>query len=301
MNWHDAIATYTDYIASVRRLSPHTVKNYRRDLDEFAACFEETQLPFTLSQHDVRSYTNRLHRQGLSSKSLQRKLSSIRQFYAYFIKQRETKNNPALGIKPPKASRKLPKVMDTDEISHLLNFDADAPLAFRDKAIVELFYSCGLRLAEIAALDIADIDFRESIVTATGKGNKQRLVPLGRLAHKALTDWLRERLQLIKHPDETAVFVSQQGNRLSHRSIQQRLCKLGLERGINQKLHPHMLRHSFASHLLESSSDLRAVQELLGHSDISTTQIYTHLDFQHLAKTYDSAHPRAKKRRDKAD
>ena len=185
--------------------------------------------------------------------------------------------------------------MDTDQISHPLNYDASNTLEFRDKAIVELFYSCGLRLAEIASLNFSDIDYKDKIVTATGKGNKQRLVPLGRLAHKAINDWLQERQQLLKTGDEPAIFISQHGNQLSHRSIQQRLHKLGLERGINQNLHPHMLRHSFASHMLESSSDLRAVQELLGHSDISTTQIYTHLDFQHLAKTYDAAHPRAKK------
>lgn len=295
MNWEAAITNYCDNIESVRRLSPYTVKNYRRDLEELAEFYSSTHQPFQLNQHDIRSYANRLHRKGLASKSLQRKLSSIRQFFNYFIKQRLTTVNPVLGVKPPKAARKLPKVMDADQVSHLLNYDANSVLEFRDKAIVELFYSCGLRLAEIAAMNLADIDYKDAMVTTTGKGNKQRLVPLGRLAKKALIDWLPERLQLLKNPNEKALFVSQHGNRLSHRSIQQRLYKLGLERGINQSLHPHMLRHSFASHILESSSDLRAVQELLGHSDISTTQIYTHLDFQHLAKTYDAAHPRARK------
>lgn len=294
MEWQTAITDYIDYLASIRRLSPHTCTNYQRDLKELAEQFTDTP-PFTLQQHDIRSFTNRLHRQGQSSKSLQRKLSSIRRFYDFYIKQRKTQGNPAIGIKPPKAPRKLPKVMDADQLNHLLNYDADDWFAIRDKAIIELLYSSGLRLAEIATLDLHDLDLPQAMVSVTGKGNKQRQLPLGKEAIKAIKTWLVIRPQKATD-DETAVFISQRGSRISHRNIQQRLRKLGMERGANQRLHPHLLRHSFASHMLESSGDLRAVQELLGHSDIATTQIYTHLDFQHLAKTYDAAHPRAKKK-----
>lgn len=293
MQWQAAIDQFCAYISDTRRLSPHTVSNYRRDIEELAQGFAE-QAPFSLTQHDLRLHISRLHRKGLAGKSLQRKLSSIRRFYHYFIRQRLCENNPALGLRPPKSPRKLPKVMSTDELHHLLDYQADDWLSLRDKAIVELLYSSGLRLAEIASLDIDALDFPSAIVRVTGKGNKQRLVPLGRIAIQAIQAWLAERAAL-SGADEKALFISRRGKRLSHRSIQQRLHKLGLERGARQRLHPHLMRHSFASHVLESSGDLRAVQEMLGHSDISTTQVYTHLDFQHLAKTYDAAHPRARK------
>ena len=295
MQWQAAIDQFCNYIETTRRLSPHTVSNYRRDLLECAGVFSEHP-PFTLSQHDVRFYISTLHRRGLAGKSLQRKLSSLRQFYQYFVRQRLHEHNPAIGIQTPKSARRLPKVMSTDELNHLLNYQPDDPLGIRDKAIIELFYSSGLRLAEIAALDIGDADLKNATVKVTGKGNKQRIVPLGRLAITAINAWLEARALFSVIHEPQALFLSQRGKRLSHRSIQQRLNRLGLERGSNQRLHPHLLRHSFASHMLESSSDLRAVQEMLGHSDISTTQIYTHLDFQHLAKTYDAAHPRAKKK-----
>lgn len=298
MNWESTIDQFCHHIEVVRRLSPHTVSNYRRDLLELAEAFSSRH-PFDLTQHDIRSFANRQHRQGMASKSLQRKLSSIRQFYAWFIKQRNTLNNPALGVKPPKVPRKLPRVMDTDQLSHLLDFSAENWHQTRDKAMVELFYSSGLRLAEIASLNLDDVDYTTLQVRVTGKGNKQRIVPVGRFANTALQQWLAVRLAHGNCVDESALFLSQQGKRISHRAIQQRLRLLGQERGAQQGLHPHMLRHSFASHILESSSDLRAVQELLGHSDISTTQIYTHLDFQHLAKTYDAAHPRARKKPEK--
>lgn len=294
MNWQAAIEQYSHYIAFIRRLSPHTIENYQHDLFEAAEYFHD-KLPFSLTSHDVRLYISKLHRQGLASKSLQRKLSALRQFYQFFIRQRLHDANPVVGIRPPKGARKLPKVMTTDELHHLLDFEADDWLSTRDKAMVELFYSSGLRLAEIASLNLLDVDLRNATVKVTGKGNKQRIVPLGRLAISAINDWLKVRHN-ITISDMDALFVSQRGLRISHRSIQARLEKLGLERGSQQRLHPHMLRHSFASHVLESSSDLRAVQEMLGHSDISTTQIYTHLDFQHLAKTYDAAHPRARKK-----
>lgn len=293
-HWQAAIEQYINYIAHIRRLSAVTVEGYQRDLHDAAVFFAE-QSPFELKTHDIRFYISKLHRQGLLSKTLQRKLSALRQFFQFFIRQRRHNENPVLGVRPPKAARKLPKVLNTDELSHLLNYQADDWFAIRDKAMVELLYSSGLRLAEIANLNRGDLDFNAGTVKVTGKGNKQRIVPLGSKAIAALQDWFKVRLEKA-NTDEPAVFISQQGKRISHRSIQLRLGKLGLERGAQQHLHPHMLRHSFASHILESSSDLRAVQEMLGHSDISTTQIYTHLDFQHLAKTYDAAHPRAKKK-----
>lgn len=298
MLWGPAIDDYIQYIAVVRRLSLHTVTNYQRDLQQAADFFikrEQTNV-LTLNQHDIRQYTSFKHRQGLSSKSLQRKLSSLRQFYQYFIQQGKAEDNPALAIQPPKSDKKLPKVMDTDQLYHLLNYQADDWYSIRDKAIIELLYSSGLRLAEIANLNIGDIDFQQALVLVTGKGDKERQLPLGKMAKTALLEWLSVRQDLLPNQDIDAVFISNQKRRISHRSIQLRLDKLGMERQTQQKLHPHLLRHSFASHLLESSSDLRAVQELLGHQDISTTQIYTHLDFQHLAKTYDNAHPRAKKK-----
>ncbi len=299
MQWDAAIAQYIQHIDLERRLSPHTCNNYRRDLQQAAQFFTAQGLDdvFAIKAHDVRSFSNTLHRQGLSSKSLQRKLSSLRQLYQFFIQLRQTDDNPALNIQLPKGERKLPKVMDTDALQQLLNYEAQSWIEKRDKAILELLYSSGLRLAEIARLDMDDLDFNEALVTVTGKGNKQRILPLGRFAIKALKDWFNIRHELLSDTDQPAVFISQRQTRLSHRSIQLRLEKLGLERLSTQKLHPHLLRHSFASHMLESSSDLRAVQELLGHKDIATTQIYTHLDFQHLAKTYDKAHPRASKKR----
>lgn len=297
MQWQAAIQQYCDYIATVRRLSPHTVVNYQRDLQEVARYFTE-QSPLELSSHDIRLYVGALHRQGQAGKSIQRKLSSIRQFYQYFIRQRLHNSNPALGVRPPKAAKKLPRVFSTDELDHLLDYSAEGFFEVRDKAMVELFYSSGLRLAEIADLDLPDVDKRSATVKVTGKGNKERIVPLGKLALTALQAWLLLREGKLTEGQQ-ALFISQQGKRMTNRNIQLRLAKLGADRGSQKRLHPHMLRHSFASHVLESSGDLRAVQEMLGHSDISTTQIYTHLDFQHLAKTYDAAHPRAHKKKGK--
>lgn len=298
MLWASAIDNYIQHIAVVRRLSLHTVSNYQRDLQQAADFFitHEQPHPLILKQHDIRQYTNFQHRQGLSSKSLQRKLSSLRQLYQHFSQQGKISNNPTLNIQLPKSAKKLPKVMDTDQLQHLLNYQADDWYSVRDKAIIELLYSSGLRLAEIANLNISDIDFPQGLILVTGKGDKQRQLPLGKMATTALQAWLAIRHERLQGINLAAVFISNQKKRLSHRSIQLRLDKLGAERQSQQKLHPHLLRHSFASHILESSSDLRAVQELLGHQDISTTQIYTHLDFQHLAKTYDKAHPRAKKK-----
>ena len=221
----------------------------------------------------------------------------MRSLYRYLLREQKCKQNPAMGVRAPKAGRKLPVTLDVDQMDRLLSMAGNEPLVLRDRAIMELFYSSGLRLAELGSLDIHDLDCQDSMLEVTGKGNKTRRLPVGRMAMQALVQWLGVRNQLAK-PDQAALFVSQRGTRLSLRSIQSRLDLRAREQGCPQKIHPHLMRHSFASHVLESSGDLRAVQELLGHADISTTQIYTHLDFQHLAQVYDKAHPRARKKRD---
>jgi len=220
----------------------------------------------------------------------------LRSFYQFLIRKHQLKNNPAIDIRAPKTARTLPDTLDADTLTQLLEIPGDSILAIRDRAIMELFYSSGLRLSELVNLDTCDIDLNENILRATGKGNKTRILPIGRKAAEALNNWLQQRVILAK-VEEQALFVSQRGSRISTRSVQQRLNYWRKKQGLEQHIHPHKLRHSFASHILESSGDLRAVQELLGHADISTTQIYTHLDFQHLAKVYDKAHPRARKKK----
>lgn len=244
----------------------------------------------------IRRFVASRHRQGISGRSLQRMLSSVRLFFNFLIDEGLLSSNPATIIKAPKSTGKLPKVLDTDQAGSLLEITSDQPLALRDRAMMELMYSSGLRVSELASLDLNDIDLHAAQVQVTGKGNKQRIVPVGRKAIVAVKTWLKVRIDMIK-PGEQALFVSRLGLRISVRSIQQRYNHWAKQQGLGVRLHPHMLRHSFASHLLESSGDLRAVQELLGHADISTTQVYTHLDFQHLAKVYDEAHPRAKKKK----
>lgn len=292
------VEQFLAYIDTEKRLSIHTQSNYRSDLLAFQNFLESKQLsqwPQVNQQH-IRLYSNTLRVKGLASKSIQRKLSSIRSFLNFLVARKIIKVNPASAISAPKAPQKLPKTLDVDQIAQLLSEapNSSEPLILRDHAIMELFYSSGLRLSELSSLNINDIDFREHNMRVTGKGNKMRELPIGSKAMTALQAWLKVRAPLIKS-EQNAVFINQQGNRLGNRAIQARLKKWAKEKGIGTHLHPHMLRHSFASHMLESSGDLRAVQELLGHADISTTQIYTHLDFQHLAKVYDKAHPRAKK------
>ncbi len=226
--------------------------------------------------------------------SLQRNLSAIRAFYRYLIKHGYSKKNPAQGVVTPKTEKKLPKTLDVDQSVQLVEINSSEPLAIRDRAIFEILYSSGLRLSELVSLDLDSIDINEALVTVTGKGKKTRKIPVGKKAIIAINNWLKIRKNYTTD-DVKALFVSQRGSRLGSRSVQKRLNEWAIKQGLATDVHPHMLRHSFASHILESSSDLRAVQELLGHSDISTTQIYTHLDFQHLAKVYDKAHPRAKK------
>ena len=294
----DWISRFVDYLHDEKRYSPNTLKNYRRDLHGFADYLKAQEIADwnAVSVHDVRAFVARQHRGGLGGRSLQRLLSSIRSFYHFLLREGDAQNNPALDVRAPKAPRKLPSALDVDQVGRLLKHSGDDPLSVRDQAMMELMYSSGLRLSELIGLNLGDIDLADGLLRVTGKGRKTRDVPVGRLAREAVKRWLRARSDLAA-PDETALFVGTRGTRLGPRAVQQRLRQWAIRQGLDQRLHPHMLRHSFASHMLESSGDLRAVQELLGHADISTTQVYTHLDFQHLAKVYDAAHPRAKKRR----
>ncbi len=293
----DGGEAFFDYLQNERRLAPLTVENYRRDLQKVMSYCREQNIDSwqQLDVHHVRVVVAQLHRRGLGGRSLQRLLSALRTLFNYLLREGVVKNNPVLGVSAPKRPRQLPKTLDVDQVSQLLDLDEDDPLALRDRAMMELIYSSGLRLAELAGLDLHDIDRHDAVVRVTGKGSKTRVVPVGSHALAALERWLLCRAEWVSS-DNPALFVGKGGRRLGHRAIQLRLRAWAVARGLPESLHPHMLRHSFASHLLESSGDLRAVQELLGHADISTTQIYTHLDFQHLARVYDKAHPRAKRR-----
>jgi integrase/recombinase XerC len=301
---------FYNYLQSERRYSPHTVSAYRRDIKYFIQGYglDDDQLVNwdSIKQADIRQCVARLHRQGLSGKSLQRWLSSIRSLFNFLCRFHRATNNPAVGVPAPKVAKRLPNTLNVDEIDQLLKTSADntvksenklssSLLINRDIATIEIMYACGLRLSELSGLDLQNIDWQQQIITVTGKGQKQRRIPFGRKAKDALNSWLKQRV-LIANENETALFVSQRGNRLSNSSIQKRLKKMALTKGLNTNIYPHMLRHSFASHILESSRDLRAVQELLGHANLTSTQIYTHLDFQHLSGVYDSAHPRARKK-----
>lgn len=288
---------FVQHLASEKRHSPRTCEHYQRDLQRLAAWLTDIGIAEwrDLSIHDVRRYVARLSRDGLSGRSIARHLSAIRRFYTFLLREGLTRDNPALDIRAPKSGRRLPKVADVDQLSQLLDVNPDDPLEVRDLAMFELLYSSGLRLAELAGLNLLALDLRGREVRVLGKGNKERILPVGGKAVSALRLWLAQRPALALEA-ETAVFVSQRGGRLSRRSIQARLARWGVVQGADQRLHPHLLRHSFASHMLESSGDLRAVQELLGHADIATTQVYTHLDFQHLARVYDQSHPRARRR-----
>jgi len=291
------IDAYLAELAEQRRQSPHTVSNYRRDLTRLLALAAPATPP-ELQVHQIRRFVAQLHAQGLSGRSLGRMLSAWRGFFAWLGQRNLVAANPCDGVRPPKSPRRLPKALSVDEASALLAPDGedDPLLALRDSAIFELFYSSGLRLAELAALDVDVLEgvLAEGEVRVLGKRNKARIVPVGAKAREALAVWQAVREQLAA-TGERALFVSRRGSRLGHRSIQLRLGRQALVAGMPRHVHPHMLRHSFASHVLQSSGDLRAVQEMLGHASIASTQVYTHLDFQHLAKVYDSAHPRAKR------
>ena len=293
-----AIGGFLQYLGQEKRMSLHTVTNYQRDLKQFLAFCEQGQLISwnEIKSNHIRQMISQLHRQGLASRSIQRFLSAIRSFFRYLIRESIVDNNPAQAVQAPKGEKRLPSTLDVDQMSGLLDGTLqNTMIGCRDRAIMELFYSCGLRLAELASLDLRDVDFGAQLVHVLGKGNKQRIVPVGTQAMRALQSWLTMRDEL-GYFEQAALFITKQGSRLGMRSIQKRLNYWGKRQGISDKVHPHRLRHAFASHMLEASGDLRAVQELLGHADISTTQIYTHVDFQHLANVYDNAHPRAKKK-----
>lgn len=293
-HWSERIADYLAHLEFERRLSSHTVSANRRDLSRFAS-FAGDQLP---DVHLVRRHVMELHRQGCKPATVHRHLSSLRGFFGYLVEAGQLPHNPAEGVRPPKLQRPLPKSLSVDQVMGLMQPPkGDDALAVRDHCMLELFYSSGLRLAELAALDVLDFESGGLEIRVQGKGSKERIVPVGSKARAALHRWLGFRSQLARG-EETALFVGQRGRRLSHRGIQQRLAHWAQQAGLDVRLHPHRLRHAFATHLLESSGDLRAVQELLGHANISTTQVYTHLDFGYLSKVYDAAHPRARRKPD---
>lgn len=301
--YQSELQAFQDHLKNERRLSPHTLSNYQRDMEKFVDCCQKYALTdlANIKPQQVRQMVAQLHRQGLGGKSLARWLSALRSFFEYAIKRGWANNNPADGIQAPKSPKKLPKTLDVDQTAQFVEIDGNSTLNLRDRALLELIYSSGLRLAEVVGLDLHHIDLNEGLVIVWGKGSKERILPIGSHAITALRDWLGERNQLLKNADEQAVFISKRGTRITHRAVQLRLQHHSLAQGMDTPVHPHMLRHSFASHMLESSGDLRLVQEMLGHANISTTQIYTHLDFQHLAKVYDSAHPRAQRKKNPAE
>ena len=287
---------FLEHLRSERQVSSHTLDGYRRDLLKVLALCEKNAIAgwTDLDTRSLRSFVARLHAQGQSSRSLARLLSAVRGLYQYLGREGRCHHDPAAGLSAPKGERRLPRALDADRAAQLLDGAvADDFIARRDQAMLELFYSSGLRLSELVGLDLDGLDLPAGLVRVRGKGNKARELPVGHKAREALEAWLPLRAQ--STPRDGAVFIGRQGRRLTPRAIQLRVREAGV-RELGQHLHPHMLRHSFASHMLESSQDLRAVQELLGHADIATTQIYTHLDFQHLAKVYDGAHPRAKRK-----
>ena len=284
-----------------RNYSAHTLDAYARDVHRFLDFVEQSRLEWDrIGDEHVREYVSRRFLAGVKARTLLRELSSLRRFFRYCVEHGFATCNPAEAVQPPRADKRLPETLSVDQIARLLDAAGAAAggdaLAVRDLAMIELAYSSGLRLAELVSLDVGDLDLDAALVRVTGKGSKQRETPVGARARAALRAWLRLRAQTAG-ADEAALFTARHGGRLGARAVQTRMYQFARRHGLPQRLHPHMLRHSFASHVLESSGDLRAVQELLGHADVGTTQIYTHLDYQHLAKVYDRAHPRARKRR----
>lgn len=308
----DPVVLFCRHLERIRGLSPHTVAAYRRDLGVFRAFFSAKRAASTIAEpssnpasesidwkavrvEDVRDFVASRNRAGQSGRSIGRSLSALRTFFDFRIGQGDVEHNPARSVSAPKSGHRLPGVLDVDRACALVALEGEDPLSLRDRALLELAYSSGMRLFELCALDLGDVDLDEGIAQVVGKGRKERRVPVGSHACEAIRKWLPARME-IAHPGVEALFVSLRGRRISTRSVQMRFSRRSIERGVGINVHPHLLRHSFATHLLESSGDLRAVQELLGHADISSTQIYTHLDFQHLARAYDRGHPRAKKK-----
>jgi len=294
MVFSSLIQQYVEYLRGQKRLAENSVVNYQRDLQRLQAyCLESGGTDAVpLESSVIRGYIAERHRLEVGARTLQRELASFRGFYRFLQKNHDLRQNPLLGVQSPKAQKRLPKVLDVDQMYGLLEASADNVLEIRDLAMFELFYSSGLRVSELVGMDVVDLDLCEGFVRVRqGKGGKQRQVPVGRKAIEAINAWLACR----PVAPSNALFTSKNATRLSVRSVQLRMDRWCKKHGLAEHAHPHMLRHSFASHLLESSRDIRAVQELLGHSDVSTTQIYTHLDFQHLVSVYDQAHPRARK------
>jgi integrase/recombinase XerC len=317
------IERFRRYLAEERRCSPHTVAAYTRDLQALVSHCERSGVEgwSAIDGGHLRSFAARQHAGGLSPRSIQRRLSAVRSFYEFLQREGHAlrtgtqgraaagslegrrgeqsevariRNNPGQDVRAPKVARRLPETLDADQMARLLDIPAGEPFAARDRAIMELLYSSGLRLAEIVGLDLASLDLRDRMVHVLGKGRKARLVPVGRMALRALEQWLAERAALAR-PGEQALFVGRSGRRLGRRAVELRVAYWARRQGLSTHVYPHLFRHSFASHLLESGAELRGVQELLGHADIATTQIYTHLDFQHLARIYDATHPRARR------
>jgi len=286
------LARFIEYLASERRLAPTSVIAYEYDVTRLLRLAGDAPLG-GLTAQEIRRFAGRLHGQGLNGRSIARLLSAWRAFYRWLVRERLSAANPVLGVKPPKSGKRLPKVLSPDEASQLLSGEVASPADARDLAMLELLYSSGLRRAELVGLDLGDVRAADALVRVTGKGSRTREVPVGRQALLALDAWLKVR-PLMAKPGCDALFVGARGERIGDRVVSTRVEQWARRRGLDQHLHPHMLRHSFASHVLQSSGDLRAVQEMLGHASISTTQIYTHLDFQYLAKAYDAAHPRAR-------
>jgi len=284
------------HLAQERRLSPHTVEAYGRDVRALLDLVGRAVPLGGLQPHHARRMAAQLHARGLDGKSIARMLSAWRAFYRYLARDHAFTSNPFQGIRAPRSAKTLPKALSPDEAGQLMDIAPEDDLAVRDRAMFELFYSSGLRLSELTGLRLGEVSFADQTVRVTGKGSKTRVVPVGRRALEALSAWLPVRATLAA-PEQQALFVNRAGRPLGPRGVQQRLQRRAVQQGLLQPVHPHMLRHSFASHVLQSSGDLRAVQEMLGHASISTTQVYTHLDFQYLAKVYDAAHPRARKKK----
>ena len=299
------LARFRRYLQSERQLSPHTDAAYARDLAALVKFCDARALAEwqALDTQHIRTFAAASHAAGLGPRSIQRRLSAVRSFYEFLQREghamargaERVTRNPAHDVRAPKAPRRLPRTLDADQMARLLEISASDDLAARDRAMMELLYSSGLRLAELVSLDLASLDLKERMVRVLGKGRKTRLVPVGRVAVEALRVWLKARTTLVKAA-QGALFVGRSGRRLGPRAVQLRVAWWAKRQGLGVPVHPHLFRHSFASHLLESSGELRGVQELLGHADISTTQVYTHLDFQHLARIYDAAHPRARRK-----
>ncbi|MEZ8722139.1 tyrosine recombinase XerC [Vibrio pomeroyi] len=291
------LSRFYEYLRSEKGLSLHTQRNYRQQLETMAAHLVTLGLK-DWGQVDaawVRQLASKGMREGMKASSIATRLSSLRSFFDFLVLRGEMTANPAKGVSAPRKQRPLPKNLDVDEVGQLLDVNEDDPLSIRDRAMMEVMYGAGLRLAELVGINLKDVLGRQGEIRVIGKGDKERKAPFSGLAKEWVDKWLKVRGELAS-PGETALFVSKLGTRISHRSVQKRMEEWGKKQAVASHISPHKLRHSFATHLLESSQNLRAVQELLGHENISTTQVYTHLDFQHLAQAYDQAHPRARKK-----